>query len=173
MNSEDEEILARLKFIGRIGTKEKITFDIKNGEKLSSKSLSLHGDTLWSRISRSFSYHDSRIEAFDFIRDTLAKTFEILDRCANSDKQIIRHKTQDIIADLSKAAIGINNQVQTYSDSAGLCAHLDVLNQGIRNKIEQYSAQQSEPSSPISFVCSRDDDSGSGTFGSPQSMKDI
>ena len=63
----DDEIIPRIKFIGKI----------QKGEKMNVKHMQVQPDSIFTRISRSFIHTDTRSNTYTFVNYSIKKGFEI------------------------------------------------------------------------------------------------
>lgn len=124
-----EEIVSRLKFIGHIDKDEKI--DVRKVVR--------QPNNFYTKIARSIIYPDNRTNALKFIRDVLARSFELI------EYQLATHKNmllcRGVIADLYKAKQGLLNLKHTYSDDTKFCCDMDVQIELITSKLIMFKEQ--------------------------------
>src|SRR3990167_6694981 len=110
----NEEIIARLKFIGHI----------QKDEKINVRHVNKQPHTIYTKISRTFLYPDNRNNSLKFIRDVIARTFDILESYIHHENFVAG---KSIVLDLVKAKQGITNLKYTYGDDTKFSCDLDVL----------------------------------------------
>src|SRR3990167_2574 len=97
----NKEVISRLKFISRINKGEKI--NVRNAYPF------VQQDDMSTRLSRTFYYKDNRGNGLNFIRNTVDRSFELVNIYKTSHKQSERVMSSHIIEDLKRAKNGINN----------------------------------------------------------------
>jgi hypothetical protein len=117
MDSGTNEILSRLKFIGRI----------QKGEKVNVKYMYVQPDSLLTRISRTFFATDNRMNCYNFLENTVNRSFEIITLNQNSAKISERCLVINIISDIKAALEGIENIKETYIHDIMFGCKLDTL----------------------------------------------
>jgi hypothetical protein len=113
----DDEIIPRIKFIGKI----------QKGEKMNVKHMQIQQDTIITKIFRSFIYNDTRVNTFTFINTSIKKAFEVLLMHIDSDKPFDRTICQNIMSDLRQCRFGMQNVKDTYMDDLMFCCKMDAL----------------------------------------------
>lgn len=122
------EVISRLKFIGRIPV----------GEKLSVQSLQTQPDTWMTTISRSLNSRESRHETFRFFNTTVEEAFRIIDMYSKSSKKCDKNLCRDIMKDLEIAAkVGIRNIGSTYEYDSKYCCDIQVLIDSILRRLDE------------------------------------
>lgn len=117
-----EEIISRLKFIGHIDKDEKINVRHVNRQP----------NNFYTKLTRSLIYPDNRTNSLKFIREVLARSFEIVEmQLAHKNMLLCR----GVVADLIKAKQGMLNLKHTYSDDTKFCCDMDVLIELIASKL--------------------------------------
>jgi len=117
-----EEIISRLKFIGHI----------QKDEKINVRHVNRQPNTLFTKISRSIIYPDNRTNALKFVKDVIARSFEIVEQYNHQGNNLV---SRGIVADLLKARQGILNLKYTYNDDTKFCCDMDVIIEMIASKI--------------------------------------
>jgi len=118
----DEEIIARLKFIGHI----------QKGEKINVRHVNIQPNNWLTTISRTVIYPDNRMNAITFVRTIITRSFEIIEKCFQSKDHA---RCTVIMADLIKAQEGLLNLKYTYSDDIKFCCDMEVLRENISSKL--------------------------------------
>lgn len=118
-----EEVISRLKFLGHVQKDEKIDVHRVNRQP----------NTFITKIYRSIIYPDNRGKALKFIRDIIARTFELLEYYGRHKAGIVMCKS--LVQDLIKARQGIMNLKYTYSDDTKFCCDMDVIIENIASRI--------------------------------------
>ena len=118
----NEEILSRLKFIGKI----------EKDEKINVRHVNRQPNNIMTKLQRSLIYPDNRANALKFIKDVIHRSFEIIDNCNIHNNTVI---SKGIISDLMKAQQGIINFKYTYGDDTKFCCDMDVIIENINIKL--------------------------------------
>lgn len=113
----DDDIIPRIKFIGRI----------QKGEKVNVKHMNIQQDSLFMKLIRSFVHNDTRANTFIFINNTIKKGFEILSLHLGVDKDYDRSLCQNLTNDLKQCKIGMLNIRETYIEDLMFCCKIDAL----------------------------------------------
>lgn len=123
----DNDVISKLKFIGKI----------KKGEKINVKNMYVQPDSLATKISRSFINYDSRDNALNFIISVLKRSFDILNlHIIESNKNNAEMMVcTNLIRDLKESKVGIENLKDTYSDDVMFCCKIETLIQEIDAKL--------------------------------------
>jgi hypothetical protein len=122
----NEEIIARLKFISHIQKEEKINVRYVNRQP----------NNLLTKLSRTLLYRDNRMNALKFIKDVITRSFEIIENLLIKE-DVITCKV--IFTDLIKAKYGMSNLKYTYSDDTKFCCDMDVLIENMCSKISLFN----------------------------------
>lgn len=118
----NEEILSRLKFIGKI----------EKDEKINVRHVNRQPNNIMTKLQRSLLYPDNRGNALKFIKDVITRSFEIIDNCNIHSNTVV---SKGIISDLLKAQQGILNLKYTYGDDTKFCCDMDVVIETINIKL--------------------------------------
>jgi len=113
----DDDIIPRIKFIGKI----------KKGEKMNVKHMQIVQDSLLAKIMRSFVHNDTRANTFTFVSTTIKKGFEILMMHIGTNEQFDRSLCQNLIVDLRQCRMGMQNIKDTYIEDLMFCCKMDAL----------------------------------------------
>lgn len=113
----DDDIIPRIKFIGKI----------QKGEKINVKHMNIQQDSLLNKIIRSFIHTDTRANTFTFIHNSIKKGFEIMNIHIDSDKIFDKSLCQNLINDLRNCKSGMLNVKDTYIDDLMFCCKMDAL----------------------------------------------
>lgn len=127
MDKTEDDILSRLKFIGKI----------QKGEKINVKNMIVQQNGLLTRISRSFFNIDSRENALNFIIITIKRSFELLSLHMTGKTTFDRTMKTNIISDLEKSKSGLNNLKTTYVSDVMFCCKIDTIVQEIEARLEE------------------------------------
>jgi hypothetical protein len=113
----DDDIIPRIKFIGKI----------QKGEKMNVKHMQVHPDSIVTKIIRSFVHTDTRANTFTFINTSIKKGFDILAMHLDNNRQFDRTLCQNLIADLRQCKAGMQNVKDTYIEDLMFCCKMDAL----------------------------------------------
>jgi hypothetical protein len=135
----NQEIISRLKFIGKL----------KKGEKINTRHMYVQPDGFGTSLSRTFVYQDNRGNALNFCQETISRAFELLvtyERSyKNTEKVLFRH----LVKDLQQATTGLTNLKFTYISDTKFCCDMDTLLQSINARLDRYiPKEQTPPSTP-------------------------
>lgn len=122
----NKEVVSRLKFISRINKGEKI--NVRSAYPF------VQQDDMTTRLSRTFYYKDNRGNALNFVRNTIDRSFEIVN-LYKSGKRSEKAMCGHIVEDLKRAKNGINNLKETYITDTMFCCDLDTILQEIDAKL--------------------------------------
>jgi hypothetical protein len=111
----DDDIIPRIKFIGKI----------QKGEKINVKYMNIQQDNFLTKLSRSFIHTDTRSNTLTFIQNTLKKGFEILSNNLDSNKQYDKSLCQNLMNDLRICKSGLLNIKETYIEDLMFCCKID------------------------------------------------
>lgn len=117
----NNEIISRLKFISKV----------KKGEKINVQYLFVQPNNLSTSLSRTFYHKDTRYNTLAFIRNTIDRSFELINFYERSEKQSEKVLRGCIIEDLRYSKEGIGNLKHTYADDIKFCCDLDTILQQI------------------------------------------
>lgn len=123
-----DEIMSRLKFIGRID--ENVKVNVKHTPYL-------QPDGIATRISRTFFDPDSRSGTLNFVTNTIKAAFELLTLHLNSKRSLDRIACSNIVTDLKNSITGLVCLKKTYSTDVFFCARLDTLIQEINARMTE------------------------------------
>lgn len=127
MNTE-QEIVSRLKFIGKI----------KKGEKINTHHMCVQPEGLITNLKRTFWIHDNRNNTLTFVQDTISRSFELLLTYERSDKETEKLLGLKIVKDLRSAITGLQNLKSTYFDDTKFCCDIDTIIEHIEAKLNNY-----------------------------------
>lgn len=143
-----QDIQASLKFIGRI----------KIGEKINTRGPFMQPDHVITSLSRTFWHQDSRVNAYNYITDTVRKAFEIVARYAKVTQLSETEKLtmKNILLDLAQAKTGIFNLGETYAKDEKFKCDIQTLLQSIDASMAPYARmieqfERDYPSLPSQF----------------------
>ena len=118
----NEEVIARLKFIGHI----------EKDEKINVRHVNKQPNTIFTKISRTIIYPDNRTNSLKFVRDIILRSFDIIERLLHNQEILV---CKALINDLSKSKQGLLNLKYTYNEDTKFCCDIDVLIEQISSKI--------------------------------------
>ena len=136
----DDEIIPRIKFIGKI----------QKGEKMNVKHMQVQPDSIFTRISRSFIHTDTRSNTYTFVNYSIKKGFEILYQHLDSEKQFDRILCINLMNDLRNCKEGLQNIRETYIEDLMFCCKIDAL-------IEETDARIHDVETKHDFLNQRDE----------------
>lgn len=126
LTEKNHETITHLKFIGTFQPNEKI--NIRN--------MAIENQTVITPLLRLF-YGESREKTHMFLRNTIDRSFEIINSMMYSEKLTDKSTVKNIIKDLMRAISGIKNIQKTYRDDKLFVCNME-------NMIEQISAKIQE-----------------------------
>jgi hypothetical protein len=124
-----QEIISRLKFIGKL----------KKGEKINTKQMYVQQEGLATRLSRTFWAQDNRINTVNFIHETIKFSFELLNNYNRSDTTSEKELAKHLVNDLRRVNKGLENLKQTYILDTKFCCDIDTLIEDIKAKLVIYN----------------------------------
>ena len=127
-----QDIISKLKFIGKI----------KKGEKINTRHMYVQPNGFGTSLSRTFVNQDNRGNALSFCQETIYRSFELLvtyeRSLAKTDKQLFKN----MLDDLQSAMSGLNNLKYTYINDTKFCCDMDTLLQTINAKLINFTKKQ-------------------------------
>jgi hypothetical protein len=117
----DTEVISRLKFIGKV----------RKGEKINVKHMFVQSNGIMTKISRTCINQCNRQNTLNLVRNTIKRSFEIINTYMDSDLESHKHIYKKVIIDLEQSQKGILNIKSTYVDDLKVCCDLDTLLQEI------------------------------------------
>jgi len=127
--NNNQEIISKLKFIGKI----------QKGEKIHTKHMYVQPDSLTTSLSRTFLYPDKRTNTLEFIKETITRAFELLITYERSDKAAEKMQFNLLVGDLRSAALGLKNLKVTYVDDTKFCCDIDTILEFIDTNLIPFS----------------------------------
>lgn len=124
-----QEIISRLKFIGKL----------KKGEKINTKQMYVQQEGLATTLSRTFWAQDNRINTINFIHETIKFSFELLNNYDRSDTTPEKELAKHLVNDLRQVNQGLENLKQTYILDTKFCCDIDTLIEDIKAKLVIYN----------------------------------
>lgn len=132
----NQEIISRLKFIGKL----------KKGEKINTRHMYVQPDGFGTSLSRTFFYQDNRGNALNFCQETISRAFELLVSFERSDKNAEQVLFGNMLKDLYQAKVGIDNLKFTYISDTKFCCDMDTLLQSITARLDHYQVKENSSS---------------------------
>lgn len=130
----NQEIISRLKFIGKL----------KKGEKINTRHMYVQPDGFGTSLSRTFMYQDNRGNALNFVQETVSRAFELLVTYERSESESDCVLFKHLIKDLQQATIGLNNLKFTYVSDTKFCCDMDTLLQSINARLAIFIPEEEE-----------------------------
>jgi hypothetical protein len=130
----NQEIISKLKFIGKI----------KKGEKINTRHMYVQPDGLSTSIIRTFIYQDNRGNVLNFCQETISRAFELLVTYERSDKNTEQVLFGHLLSDLQQATNGLANLKFTYIADTKFCCDMDTLLQIITARLDGYISKEME-----------------------------
>jgi len=121
----NQEIISRLKFIGKL----------KKREKINTRHMYVQPEGFGTSISRTFMYQDNRCNALNFVQETISRAFELLVTYERSEKDSECVLFGHLVKDLHQATVGLNNLKFTYVTDTKFCCDMDTLLQSIHARL--------------------------------------
>jgi hypothetical protein len=121
----NKDIISRLKFISRIN----------KGEKINVRYMYVQPDDILTKISRTFYRTDNRRNTLMFIRETIDRSFEIINSYNKSEKESDKIFCEYMIIDIKDSKKGINNFKDTYITDTYFCCQIDTIIQDIDTRL--------------------------------------
>ena len=130
----NQEIISKLKFIGKI----------KKGEKINTRHMYVQPDGLSTSIIRTFIYQDNRGNVLNFCQETISRSFELLVTYERSEKNTEQVLFGHLLTDLQQATNGLANLKFTYIADTKFCCDMDTLLQIITARLDGYISKDIE-----------------------------
>ncbi len=127
------DTIIKLKFIGTFQSNEKI--DVRN--------LRVEQNTIFTPIKRMF-YGESRNTTFDFLNNTIEKSFNIINSFIRTDKLSEKIFCKNILNDLVNCISGLKNIQRTYTDDKLFFCNVQTLIESIQAKLIEIKEQYPE-----------------------------
>lgn len=111
------EVIARIKFIGRL----------QKGEKINTRRYVVQSDGLITRLIRTFWEQDNRSNTLSFLQETIRSAFRLLEQFDKANtKESIGLKNL-LLQDLKSVITGLANIKFTYVKDVKFCCDVDTL----------------------------------------------
>ena len=130
----NQEIISKLKFIGKI----------KKGEKINTRHMYVQPDGLGTSIIRTFIYQDNRGNVLNFCQETISRAFELLITYERSEKNAEHVLFGNLLVDLQQATTGLTNLKFTYIADTKFCCDMDTLLQIITARLDTYVNKETD-----------------------------
>ena len=127
----DKEVISRLKFIGKI----------QKGEKINVKYMYVQPEGFVTKISRTLINQCNRHSCLVFIKNTIARSFELVSTYNSSTQECDRIMRINIIKDLKSSKQGILNLKETYKDDLKISCDFDTLIEDMDSKLKEIGEQ--------------------------------
>lgn len=122
----NREVITRLKFIGKF----------QPGEKVDVSNLKIETNSIVTPLKR-FLQGESRETLYIFINNTIERSFDIIESLMNSDRISDRSTCKNIVIDLKKCIIGLDNIKKTYSEDKIFECNIEVISEMIEGKMTE------------------------------------
>jgi hypothetical protein len=120
-----EKINSKLKFIAKI----------KGGEKVDVKSCTIHKDDMFFRARRTIWDRETKLDTFNFIRETYNNAVEQVYYYKKFDDDFRRNIVKNIITNIYSSFEGLKALMDTYSKHEKFTADLESLMETTRTKL--------------------------------------
>ena len=124
---QTNEVISRLKFIGKLQT----------GDKINVKYMFVQQESIITSVSRYLIHQDNRQNTLNLVRDTIDKSFDIIYIYSKSDNHAQKQISTNIINDLKNVKNGIRNLKDTYISDTKFCCDMDTILQEIDAKLSE------------------------------------
>lgn len=125
MESSHDEIISRLKILGKI----------QKGDKINVKKLQIQNEGILTSFYRTFITQDTRANTLVFIKSVINRSFELVSMFNKSDRESDIKFCQNMIDDLKASQIGIKNLEHTYITDIKFVCDLQTINENISIKL--------------------------------------
>ena len=125
MDENQQETMAKLKFLGRVN----------KGEKINVKEMTLQTESYVTSMSRSLWFVDNRNNTLSFIQNTVQAGFSLLKILLQTSSISNREMARAVVRDIDAARNGITNLKTTYSDDTYFCCEVDTYTEMIKAKL--------------------------------------
>ena len=133
MDENQQDIITKLKFLGKIG----------KGEKINVKELTLQSEGILTKASRTLWYTDNRNNAQSFIQTTIQAGFSLINNLTKNNSNGAIQLINNILNDIRQAKIGITNLKTTYSDDTFFCCSIDTYVETLSAKLIDFETAHS------------------------------
>lgn len=111
------EVIARIKFIGRL----------QKGEKINTRRYVVQSDGLITRFIRTFWEQDNRSNTLSFLQETIRSAFRLLEQFDKSNTKESLGLKNLLLQDLKSVVTGLANLKFTYVKDIKFCCDVDTL----------------------------------------------
>lgn len=115
-------------------TKLKFITTLQSGQKIDVKNLQIETNNLFTPLKRMI-YGESRETTINFFNTVVERSFEIVQAYCHSDKKSEQIFCSNILLDLAKCIIGLQNIQKTYKDDNLFVCNIDILIENIKGKL--------------------------------------
>jgi len=140
MNSNNDDIIPKLKFISRLS----------KGDKINVKNMYIQQNNFYNWISRSFFNIDDRANTLMFVHTTVKRGFDLLLHHIDSSNPFDIILCQNLYQDLRNTKIGFLNLRETYIEDVMFTCKIDAL-------VEETDAKLTELETKHRFLIARND----------------
>uniref|UniRef100_A0A6C0KDT4 Uncharacterized protein n=1 Tax=viral metagenome TaxID=1070528 RepID=A0A6C0KDT4_9ZZZZ len=141
MNSNNDDIIPKLKFISRLN----------KGDKINVKNMYIQSNNFYNWINRSFFNIDDRANTLMFVHTTVKRGFDLLLHHIDSTNPFDIILCQNLYNDLKNTQVGFSNLRETYIEDVMFSCKIDAL-------VEETAAKLAEIESKYRILASRDFD---------------
>jgi len=138
MDSENDTS-SHLKFIGRVNPEEKINVP----------HMYVSGNSFFERLCRTFYDKDNRANTLVFVRNTIHRSFDIIERHIHSSNPFEISFCKNMIIDLGDAKNGIESLKTTYTTDIKFCCDMDTIIQQIDGRMTIFNEMLGNVSKPL------------------------
>lgn len=131
MDENQQETIAKLKFLGRVN----------KGEKINVKEMTLQTESYITSMSRSVWFVDNRNNTLSFIQNTVQGAFALLKVLLQSNTVSNKELAKVVVKDIDNARAGIANLKTTYSDDTYFCCEVDTYTETLKAKLMDLKTQ--------------------------------
>jgi hypothetical protein len=125
MDENQQNIITRLKFLGKVN----------KGEKINVREMTLQSEGYVTALSRSVWCVDNRNNTVSFIQNTIQAAFNLVQLLSKNSGISDQELAKTIVRDISLAKIGINNLKTTYSEDTFFCCSVDTYVETMNAKL--------------------------------------
>ena len=111
------EVIARIKFIGRL----------QKGEKINTRRYVVQSDGLITRLIRTFWEQDNRSNTLSFLQETIRSAFRLLEQFDKANTKESLGLKNLLLQDLKSVVTGLANLKFTYVKDIKFCCDVDTL----------------------------------------------
>ena len=111
------EIIARLKFIGKL----------QKGDKINTRRMFVQSNGLVTRLNRTFWNQDNRSNGLSFVQETVRRAFDLLEIYTKSGAVAEVALRENMAKDIQTSIHGLNNLKTTYCEDIKFGCDIDAL----------------------------------------------